>query len=82
MACDWIDGIGCTPDQAFPLTALAEGKHATAPALVRTGPGEKPPASIRPAELNGPLARYGLLRAAPPARSAAVPAVPGASRSG
>jgi FtsP/CotA-like multicopper oxidase with cupredoxin domain len=55
-------------DGVFPLTALAEGKNATALALVRTGFGEKPPASIRPAELNGPLARYGLLRAAPRAR--------------
>jgi FtsP/CotA-like multicopper oxidase with cupredoxin domain len=58
-------------DGVFPLTALAEGKNATALALVRTGFGEKPPASIRPAELNGPLARYGLLRAAPRARLAA-----------
>ena len=40
-------------DGVFPLTALAEGKNATALALVRTGLGEKPPASIRPAELNG-----------------------------
>jgi FtsP/CotA-like multicopper oxidase with cupredoxin domain len=55
-------------DGVFPLTAQAEGKNATALALVRTGFGEKPPASIRPAELNGPLARYGLLRAAPRAR--------------
>ena len=54
----------------FPLTALAEGKNATALALVRTGLGEKPPATIRPAELNGPLARYGALHAAERARLA------------
>ena len=41
-------------DGIFPLTALAEGKNATALALVRTGAGERPPATIRPAELNGP----------------------------
>src|SRR6266702_3104583 len=58
-------------DGVFPLTALAEGKNSTALALIRTGLGEKPPASIRPAELNGPLARYGFLRAAPSARLAA-----------
>jgi multicopper oxidase len=58
-------------DGVFALTALAEGKNATALALVRTGSGEPPPATIRPAELNGPLARYGLLHAAPSARLAA-----------
>ena len=58
-------------DGVFPLTALAEGKNATALALIRTGLGEKPPASIRPAELNGRLARYGVLHAAPSARLAA-----------
>src|SRR5215470_4034323 len=58
-------------DGVFPLTALAEGKNATALALVRTGFGEPPPATIRPAELKAPLARYGLLRATPSARLAA-----------
>src|SRR5205814_4028168 len=58
-------------DGVFPLTALAEGKNATALALVRTGSGEPPPATIRPAELKGPLARYGILQAAPSARLAA-----------
>jgi hypothetical protein len=55
----------------FPLTALAEGKNATALALVRTGSGEPPPATIRPTELKAPLAGYGLLHAAPSARLAA-----------
>ncbi len=57
-------------DGVFPLTALAEGKNATALALVRTGLGEKPPATVRPAELNGPLAHYGALHAAERARLA------------
>ncbi len=55
-------------DGVFPLTALAEGKNATALALVRTGAGEPPPPAVRPAELNGALASYGVLRAAPSAR--------------
>ncbi len=55
-------------DGVFPLTALAEGKNATALALVRTGFGEPPPATVRPAELKGPLAHYGALHAAAPAR--------------
>ena len=58
-------------DGVFPLTALAEGKNATALALVRTGAGAPPPAAIRPAELNGTLAHYGVLRSAPSVRLAA-----------
>ena len=58
-------------DGVFPLTALAEGKNATALALVRTGFGEAPPPAVRPAELNGALASYGALRAMPSARLAA-----------
>ena len=38
-------------DGVFPLTALAEGKNATALALVRTGFGSPPPSLVRPAEL-------------------------------
>lgn len=45
-------------DGIFPLVALAEGKNATALALVRTGGGIPPPSSIRPAELDGELLRY------------------------
>ncbi len=55
-------------DGVFPLTALAEGKNATALALVRTGFGDPPPAAVRPAELDGALARYARLRSAPSAR--------------
>ena len=51
-------------DGVFPLTALAEGKNATALALVRTGAGEPPPPAVWPAELNGALASYAGLRAA------------------
>ena len=58
-------------DGVFPLTALAEGKNATALALIRTGFGEPPPPAIRPAEFGGALAHYGLLRATPSARLAA-----------
>jgi FtsP/CotA-like multicopper oxidase with cupredoxin domain len=42
-------------DGVFPLVALAEGKNQTALALVRTGTGAAPPATVRPAELNGAL---------------------------
>src|SRR6266702_5768933 len=58
-------------DGVFPLTALAEGKNSTALALIRTGGGDPPPADVRPAELNGALAHYGALHAAPQARLAA-----------
>ncbi|MQA80241.1 MAG: multicopper oxidase domain-containing protein [Streptosporangiales bacterium] len=51
-------------DGVFPLTALAEGKKATARALVRTGSGEVPPVSERPRELDGKVLRYAALRAA------------------
>ena len=60
-------------DGVFPLTALAEGKNATALALVRTGAGDRPPATIRPRELNGVLADYAALRSAPSVRLAARP---------
>jgi multicopper oxidase len=58
-------------DGVFPLTALAEGKNATALALVRTARGEPPPPAIRPTELNGLLAHYSALRSAPSVRLAA-----------
>ena len=60
-------------DGVFPLTALAEGKNATALALVRTGAGDQPPAAIRPRELNGMLADYAALVSAPSVRLAARP---------
>ncbi|MGW0960978.1 multicopper oxidase domain-containing protein [Streptomyces gelaticus] len=42
-------------DGVFPLTALAEGKKASALALLRTGTGAVPTASVRPEELYGEL---------------------------
>ncbi|MFI9624409.1 multicopper oxidase family protein [Streptomyces sp. NPDC052042] len=49
------DVIVTAKDGIFPLTALAEGKRATALALLRTGTGTAPAASVRPKELNGKL---------------------------
>ncbi|MEU1482569.1 multicopper oxidase family protein [Streptomyces sp. NPDC005752] len=48
-------------DGVFPLTALAEGKAASAMAVLRTGPGTIPPATVRPAELDGELVTAGRL---------------------
>ncbi|WUW24466.1 multicopper oxidase family protein [Streptomyces sp. NBC_01463] len=42
-------------DGVFPLTALAEGKDATALALLRTRSGAAPGAAVRPKELDGEL---------------------------
>lgn len=58
------DVIVTLGDGVFPLTALAEGKHAAARALVRTGAGAVPPAAARPGELYGRLVRYDRLRPA------------------
>lgn len=55
-------------DGVFPLVAYAEGKNATALAVVRTGSGPMPPATARPAELTGVLRGYRKLR--PPASAA------------
>lgn len=57
-------------DGVFPLVALAEGKGSTALALIRTGGGAAPPATIVPAELAGALTGYPSLR---PAAAAALP---------
>jgi FtsP/CotA-like multicopper oxidase with cupredoxin domain len=57
-------------DGVFPLVALAEGKDSTALALVRTGAGAAPPATVRPAELSKVLTGYGALR---PAAAVALP---------
>ncbi|MFJ8781929.1 multicopper oxidase family protein [Streptomyces sp. NPDC102476] len=51
-------------DGVFPLVALAEGKNANGLALVRTGSGSKPPATVRPKELNGMIMTASQLRAA------------------
>jgi FtsP/CotA-like multicopper oxidase with cupredoxin domain len=56
-------------DGVFPLVALAEGKDSTALALVRTGAGSAPSATVRPAELSRVLTGYSALR---PVASAAL----------
>ncbi|MFJ6701001.1 multicopper oxidase family protein [Streptomyces sp. NPDC091272] len=60
-------------DGVFPLTALAEGKKASAMALLRTGGGAAPGAAVRPGELSGKVLTADRLRAAAavalPARS-------------
>ncbi|MCX4453681.1 multicopper oxidase family protein [Streptomyces sp. NBC_01340] len=49
------DVLVTAEDGVFPLTALAEGKKASARALLRTGAGTAPAASVRPKELDGRL---------------------------
>lgn len=49
---------------AFPLVAWAEGKRASAMAVLRSGAGAAPMADARPAELDGRLLRPTELRAA------------------
>jgi FtsP/CotA-like multicopper oxidase with cupredoxin domain len=51
-------------DGVFPLVALAEGKNASGLALVRTGSGSKPSATVRPKELNGMIMTASQLPAA------------------
>ncbi|MCQ8193085.1 multicopper oxidase family protein [Streptomyces rugosispiralis] len=51
-------------DGVFPLVALAEGKNATGLALVRTGSGRAPKATVRPKELDGAIVTASKLRAA------------------
>ncbi|MFI0978551.1 multicopper oxidase family protein [Streptomyces sp. NPDC021093] len=58
-------------DGVFPLTAVAEGKKAAALALLRTGGGAAPAASVRPKELTGKLLTADRLEAA---ESVALPA--------
>jgi len=51
-------------DGVFPLVALAEGKNANGLALVRTGSGSAPKATVRPKELNGMIMTAAQFRAA------------------
>ncbi len=51
-------------DGVFPLVGYAEGKNATALAVVRTGSGSMPTAGAMPAELAGVMRGYGSLRPA------------------
>ncbi|MHC3472531.1 multicopper oxidase family protein [Streptomyces sp. 7R007] len=58
------DVVVTAGDGVFPLTALAEGKNASAMALLRTGGGTAPTASTRPKELDGKLLTADALRPA------------------
>ncbi|UUU25233.1 multicopper oxidase family protein [Streptomyces sp. DSM 40750] len=50
-------------DGVFPLVALAEGKNANGLAVVRTGSGRAPSATVRPKELDGVIVTASQLRA-------------------
>lgn len=67
------DVLVTAQDGVFPLTALAEGKGASASALalLRTGAGTAPTAATRPAELAGKPLTADALRAAEPVALAA-----------
>lgn len=56
-------------DGAFPLVAVAEGKHAQALGVVRTATGPTPAPTAAPAELAGQLLDLADLRAAPAVRT-------------
>ncbi|MFI9624600.1 multicopper oxidase family protein [Streptomyces sp. NPDC052042] len=58
-----IDALVTARDGAFPLTALAEGKNSTALAVLRTGGGAAPAASVRPEELKRRVLHGGQLTA-------------------
>ncbi|MFE1441088.1 multicopper oxidase family protein [Streptomyces sp. NPDC058739] len=47
------DVLATLDDGVFPLVAAAEGKNATGMAVIRTGSGSTPRATVRPAELDG-----------------------------
>src|SRR5262249_34072074 len=64
------DVLATLGDGVFPLVALAEGKNATALALVSTGAGSKPPATVRPKELDGMVMAGAQLKAAEDVRLA------------
>jgi multicopper oxidase len=57
------DALITAGDGVFPLVALAEGKNASALAVLRTGSGAVPAASVRPAELTKRVLTAGALRA-------------------
>jgi FtsP/CotA-like multicopper oxidase with cupredoxin domain len=57
-------------DGVFPLVAAAEGKNGQALAIVRTGAGKPPAATVHPAELDRQVLLTGTLRAADAVRLA------------
>ena len=60
-------------DGVFPLVAAAEGKTGQALALIRTGSGRPPAATVRPDELHGQVLLGTQLRASEAARLAGKP---------
>jgi FtsP/CotA-like multicopper oxidase with cupredoxin domain len=67
------DVIVTLGDGVFPLVAWAEGKNASALAVVRTGPGRAPVPGVRPAELRGHVLDYAQLQPADRVRLARRP---------
>jgi FtsP/CotA-like multicopper oxidase with cupredoxin domain len=65
------DAIVTLADGVFPLAAWAEGKAASAFAIVRTGVGAPPSQAVRPRELDGRILTYRQLQ---PADAVALPA--------
>jgi len=59
------DALVRLKDGAFPLVALAEGKHGQAVGIVRTARGTPPAADTRPGELDGRMAAMAELGPAP-----------------
>ncbi|MFI8828246.1 multicopper oxidase family protein [Streptomyces sp. NPDC053431] len=68
-----LDALVTVGSGTFPLTALAEGKSRTALAVLRTGGGAAPTASVRPRELDGKVVHGGQLKAAESVRRESSP---------
>ena len=62
------DVIVTAADGVFPLVALAEGKNASARALLSTGAGSVPPMDYQPSELNGRVGTVDMFTATPEAQ--------------
>jgi FtsP/CotA-like multicopper oxidase with cupredoxin domain len=60
------DVLATLGDGVFALTALAEGKNGSAIGLIRTGAGQVPPPSSRPAELDRRILTYSQLKPTAP----------------
>ncbi|MBJ7399150.1 multicopper oxidase family protein [Mycolicibacterium sp.] len=62
------DAIVTAGDGIFPMVALAEGKNASARALLSTGAGSVPPIGYEPPELNGLVGTVDMFTATPEAQ--------------
>jgi len=62
------DAIVTAGDGIFPMVALAEGKNASARALLSTGAGSVPPMAYEPPELNGLVGTIDMFTATPEAQ--------------